>query len=250
MIRGVQLGLGLILLKTSLGLISNAYLLSGLSIILIVAFFVLKSSKGIPNISSLLILLLGLMIGVVRSGFPPISLLSPPSIIFPTVNDFVRGGWLLAIPQAPLTLTNAILATSLLMTDLFSWESDPDKFSKTIGLMNLTSVPFGGFPMCHGSGGLVAQYRYGARTGDSNIISGLLLLPIALFFATTQMINIIPYSIFGALIIFIGLEMGKHGLKTDSYPITVAIAVTALLTNITYGFALGLFLHYAIKKIR
>lgn len=249
-IRGVQLGLALILLKTSFGFISQDYLLSGLSIILIVAFFALRKTKGIPNISSLLVLLLGLLIGIIQFGFPSVSILPLPSIIVPSLNDFARGGWLLAIPQAPLTMTNAILATSLLMSDLFSWEVDPDKFSKTIGLMNLSSVPFGGFPMCHGSGGLAAQYRYGARTGGSNIISGLLLLPIALFFSTTQMINLIPYSIFGVLIIFVGLEMGKHGLNTDSYLITGVMAVVALFTNITIAFILGIGLNYVLKHVK
>jgi len=37
--------------------------------------------------------------------------------------------------------------------------------------MNLTSVPFGGFPMCHGSGGLAAQYRFGARTGGQTLLA-------------------------------------------------------------------------------
>ncbi|MEF8874860.1 MAG: putative sulfate/molybdate transporter [Candidatus Thermoplasmatota archaeon] len=249
-IRGVQLGLALILLKTSLGFISKDYLISGLCIVLILAFFALRSTKEIPNISSLLVLLLGLILGVIQFGLPSISLLPFPSVIVPSLNDFVRGGWLLAIPQAPLTMTNAILATSLLMGDLFSWKVDPDKFSKTIGLMNLSSVPFGGFPMCHGSGGLAAQYRYGARTGGSNIISGLLLLPIALFFSTTQIINLIPYSVFGALIVFVGLEMGKHGLKTDSYLITGVMAVVALLTNITIAFILGLGMNYVLKHVR
>ncbi|MFW6144833.1 MAG: putative sulfate/molybdate transporter [Candidatus Natronoplasma sp.] len=249
-IRGIQLGLALILLKTSLGFLSQDYLLSGLAILLIIIFFTLKKTKGIPNVSSLLVLLIGFIIGVVQFGFPSISLLPVPPMILPTINDFARGGWLLAVPQTPLTITNAILATSLLMSDLLSWEIDPDKFSKTIGLMNLTSVPFGGFPMCHGSGGLAAQYRYGARTGGSNIISGLILLPIALLFSTYHMVNMIPYSIFGALIVFVGLEMGKHGLKTDSYLITGTIALIALFSNITVAFVVGLGLSYAFKRLK
>ncbi|MFP4051537.1 MAG: putative sulfate/molybdate transporter [Thermoplasmata archaeon] len=249
-IRGVQLGLGLILLKTSIGFVTQDYLLSLICILLIITFFILRYLKDIPNISSLLVLGLGIGLGVIHFGFPSMSLIPFPSLVTPSLNDFISGGWLLAVPQAPLTITNAILATSLLMSDLFSWKADPDKFSKTIGLMNLTSVPFGGFPMCHGSGGLAAQYRYGARTGGSNIISGLILLPIALFFSSAQIINLIPYSIFGALIIFVGLEMGKHGLKTDSYLITGAVALIALFSNITIAFIVGLVANYILKKVK
>lgn len=74
--------------------------------------------------------------------------------------------------------------------------------------------------MCHGAGGLAAQYRFGARTGGSNIISGLILLPIALFFAGPEFIKVIPVGIFGALLFFIAIELGKHSVKTDSYIVT------------------------------
>jgi len=33
----------------------------------------------------------------------------------------------------------------------------------------------GGFSMCHGAGGLAEQYRFGASTGGSNLISGNIL---------------------------------------------------------------------------
>lgn len=114
--------------------------------------------------------------------------------------------------------------------------------------MNLTSVLFGGFPMCHGAGGLAAQYRFGARTGGSNIISGLILLPIALFFASPEFVEIIPFGVFGALLIFVSIELGRHGLKTDSYIITGIIAITALLTNMTVAFILGMILTWTLTK--
>ena len=88
------------------------------------------------------------------------------------------------IPLAIITVTNAIFATSLLATDLFSTEIKPKKLSRTIGLMNLTSVPFGGMPMCHGAGGIAGQFRYGARTGGANVYAGLILIARALLFTS------------------------------------------------------------------
>jgi MFS superfamily sulfate permease-like transporter len=88
------------------------------------------------------------------------------------------------IPQAIITVTNAIFATSLLATDLFSTEIKPKKLSRTIGLMNLTSVPFGGMPMCHGAGGIAGQFRYGARTDGANVYAGLSLIACAFLFTS------------------------------------------------------------------
>ena len=115
--------------------------------------------------------------------------------------------------------------------------------------MNLTSVPFGGFPMCHGAGGLAAQYRFGARTGGSNIISGILLLPIALFFASPEFVAIIPLGVFGALLVFVAIELGKHSFKTSSYIVTITIAILALLINMMVAFVVGMVLAYSLAKI-
>jgi len=102
--------------------------------------------------------------------------------------------------------------------------------------------------MCHGSGGLAAQYRYGARTGGSNIMSGLILLIIALFFASPAFIEILPLAIFGALLVFVAIELGKHSFKTDSYIITGLIAVLSLIFNLSVGFVSGLAVYYLLKK--
>ena len=249
-IRGIQLGLALILLKTSISFISGDYILAIACIIIIALFLIANKFGRIPDASAIVILLIGIFVGLLKFGIPEINILPLPSLIIPTIQDFLKGAWLLALPQAPLTITNAILATSLLMQDLLHRELDPDKLSKSIGLMNLVSVPFGGFPMCHGAGGLAAQYRFGARTGGSNIISGLILLPIALFFASPEFVAIIPIGVFGALLVFVAIELGKHGLKTNSYIVTGLVAVLALTINITIAFIVGMVLAYVLTKIR
>ena len=94
--------------------------------------------------------------------------------------------------------------------------------------MNLTSVPFGGFPMCHGAGGLAGQYRYGARTGGANIYAGLIFIILALFFSSPQVLSIIAVGVLGALLVFVGIEMARHSLKTDSLALTCVIGILAL----------------------
>ncbi len=248
-IRGIQLGLALILIETSIDFVTEDLLISGVSIGIILVFFVVKQFKDLPDVSSLVVLALGFGIGFAAYGFPGITFPPSPTISLPSISDIATGTWLLAIPQAPLTITNSILATSVLMGDLFKRKTDPSKLSKTVGLMNLISAPLGGFPMCHGSGGLAAQYRYGARTGGSNIMSGLILLIIALFFASPAFIEILPFAIFGALLVFVAIELGKHSFKTESYIVTGVVAVLSLVLDISVGFVVGLVLYYVIQKM-
>jgi len=248
-IRGIQMGLALLLFKTSINFVLKDSALSIICITIIILFYIANKSIHLADISAIVVILIGIVIGLSRYGIPQIRIFSLPTLIIPGVQDFLKGGWLLAISQVPLTITNAIISTSLLMQDLINREVEPDKLSISIGLMNLTSVPFGGFPMCHGAGGLAAQYRFGARTGGSNIISGLILIPLALFFASPEFVAIIPLGVFGALLVFVAIELGKHSLKTNSFTVTITIAILAVLTNMTIAFIIGMILAYAITKI-
>ena len=154
------------------------------------------------------------------------------------------------LPQVVLTITNAILATSLLTKDLFAKEVPPKKFSTSIGLMNIFSVPFGGFPMCHGAGGLAGQYRYGARTGGANIYAGLIFLILALFFSSPQVLSIIAVGVLGALLVFVGIEMCRHSFKTDSLIVTIIIGVLALVSSMTVAFIVGMVIAFVIPVIK
>jgi hypothetical protein len=247
-VRGVQLGLALILLKTSVTFILPDPVIAAACIGIVILFLVAKKVRSVPDLSAFVILGIGAGIAVWQSGLPPISLIALPSVVFPDLADFISGTWLLVIPQVPLTLTNAILATSLLMHDLLNREIDPDRLSKSIGVMNLGSCLFGGFPVCHGAGGLAAQYRFGARTGGSNIISGLILLPIALFFATPEFVDMLPVGIFGALLVFVGIELGKHSMKTDEKGLVLLMGAIALLSNITVAFIIGFLITWIERK--
>ncbi len=144
----------------------------------------------------------------------------------------------------PLTLGNAALATSLLIDDLFKQKVPEKKLIKSMGVMCLVSCPFGGFPMCHGAGGLAAQYRFGARTGGSNIISGVILLIVALLFASPELVHIIPFGSLGALLFFSGISLGKSALKTEGVFITLTTGLLALFLGITFAFALMMGVYY------
>lgn len=245
-VRGIQLGLALLLFRSSAGFILQDPLFFVIGIAIIIGFIVMIRLRKIPDLSSLCVIGVGLLGGILLYGLPPLSLIPAPQFVIPLPSDIIPAVSDLVLPQMVLTIANAILATSLLTKDLFGRDVPPKQFSKTIGLMNLTSVPFGGFPMCHGAGGLAGQYRYGARTGGANVYAGLIFITLALFFTSPQVLSLIAVGVLGALLVFVGIEMGRHSLKTDSLAVTVLIGILALISSITLAFIAGMVLAYAL----
>jgi hypothetical protein len=152
---------------------------------------------------------------------PPVqtvSLLTLP----PSVNELLSGAYKAGIAQIPLTLTNAVLATSLLASDLFKEKISNKKLSITIGATDVVAPLFGGFPMCHGAGGMAAHYRFGARTGGSDIMIGLLFVAVS-FVATSAMLTIIPYA--SSECCFYSRWRCSYAIQTDHYVITGVMGV-------------------------
>jgi hypothetical protein len=245
-VRGIQLGLALLLFKASAGFVIKDPFFFILGIGIVIAFLILVRYRHIPDLSSLCVIGVGFIGGLFLYGIPPVSFIPAPQLIIPLPADFSSAFSTLVLPQVVLTIANAILATSLLTKDLFSVDIPPKKLSTSIGLMNLTSVPFGGFPMCHGAGGLAGQYRYGARTGGANVYAGVIFIILALFFTSPQVLSIIAVGVLGALLVFVGIEMARHSLRTDSLAVTCIIGVVALVSLMTIAFILGMVCAYLL----
>jgi len=247
-VRGIQLGLALLLIKTSVGFIVTDPLYAGIGIAIILLFLVIcRYRTAVPDLSALIIISAGILAGISLHGLPAMQILAFPSLVIPSPADYLSAAYALVPSQALLTVTNAILATALLTRDLFRVDIPAARFSRTIGIMNLTSVPFGGFPMCHGAGGLAGQYRYGARTGAASICAGIIFIIVALLFASADVLTLISVGFFGALLVFVALEMGQHSLKTSSLPLTILVGVIALLVSMTAAFVVGIVAAYALR---
>lgn len=246
LIRGVQLGLGLILIKISFQFALKDPILATVSGLIVTLFLFIKVS----DLSPVIILLIGLGYGAWIHGLPHLELITYPEIVVPSGKDFLRGCYLGVLPQLALTIPNAIFATRLLFKDLLDKEVNSNRLAQSIGFMCLIASPLGGFPTCHGSGGLAGQYRFGARTGGSNIILGTIYLLIAMFSGGSNPLSIFPLGALFGLLFFTGLELGTAGTKTDSWVVTLATGLLALVTNIAIGFLVGLFIWWVIKTGR
>jgi hypothetical protein len=249
-VRGIQLGLALLLFNASIGFVIKDPFFFVIGTGIIIAFFILVRYHSIPDLSAICVIGVGVIGGIALSGVPPISLIPSPQLVIPIPSDFSSALSTLVLPQVILTIANAILATSLLTKDLFARDVPPKKLSTTIGLMNLTSVPFGGFPMCHGAGGLAGQYRYGARTGGANIYAGMIFIALALFFSSPEILSVVAIGVLGALLVFVGIEMGRYSLRTDSVAVTGIIGVLAVISSMTLAFIVGMIIAYLIALVR
>jgi MFS superfamily sulfate permease-like transporter len=106
--------------------------------------------------------------------------------------------------------------------------------------------------MCHGAGGLQAQYRFGGRTGLTPIIFGAVLLVLAVGFAdrAAGLFAIIPIGAVGALLILAGTDLAISRRLFDGRSSCLwVIGLTALITVIVNP-ALGLILGWIGEFIR
>ena len=116
------------------------------------------------------------------------------------------------LPQLPMTLGNAVLAYTDLSKEYFREQSvkvTNRKVCVSMALANFFSFFVGGMPMCHGAGGLVAHYRFGARTAGSNLIIGVVFAVMALVLGPhiIDVLHLLPMSILGVLLVFAGSQL-------------------------------------------
>jgi hypothetical protein len=121
----------------------------------------------------------------------------------------------MAVGQLPLTTLNSIIAVQALAADLLPELPTPSvtELGLSVALMNLSGFLFGVMPVCHGSGGLAAQYRFGARSGASVALLGLFKIILGLFFGDSllDLLGHYPRAILGVMVIAAGLELAKVG---------------------------------------
>jgi MFS superfamily sulfate permease-like transporter len=168
--------------------------------------------------------------------------------------DLLQGTILLALPQLPLTLGNAVISTTVENNELFPTRKVTErKLSVSTGIMNLLAPLIGGVPMCHGAGGMAGHVKFGARTGGALVILGTLVLIIALFFSQSVelIFRMFPIAILGVILFFAGAELAltakpDSGTRSDFY---IMIITTGLaMWNMGAAFVVGILLYYGMKR--
>jgi SulP family sulfate permease len=248
-IRGIQLGLGILLVKASIPLMSGDPRTAVISGAVLVGVFCFM--KGIPPLILLMIFGIALSMGRIHGlSFGPVAL--TPAL--PEPGNFWVACAVLVLPQIALSIGNAIVATEATGKLLYGQKADRltlRSIPLSMGIANIASGLIGGVPMCHGSGGLTAHAKFGATGTRSGYIIGGVLIALALLLGTSGLavISAFPVGILGILLCYVGIQhaMFLRDIMNDKADIFIAvsIAVVSFITNnLTIGFAAGIGIHY------
>ena len=167
-----------------------------------------------------------------------------PAVSVPTLEPFPAGGPSLSAgamegtaTQLAMTVGNAAVATSLLLSDLYDANVSPDRLAGSMGAMNLLAVPLGALPMCHGSGGLAGKHAFGARTATANAVAGGLYAVLAV---ASGLFEAFPMALLGVLLVVVAASLARVALRaTDRPPFVVAVGALAVATNVGVAFLAG-----------
>jgi hypothetical protein len=256
-VQGLVLGLGLGFLLEGIKLAQDELVVAAA---LTAVTFALLSHDRIP--AMLVLLGLGMAATLIRDP----SLVSELSAVSFRIHlpefaltkigwqDVVTGVLVLGLPQAGLTLGNAIVATVEENNQLF-----PDRPTTVRavaidhGIMNLIGTAMGGVPMCHGAGGMAGHVRFGARTGGALVILGVIVLLTGLFLSESlgTLFKLFPPALLGVILMFGGLELAASvqptsATRADRYVMVFTAGVA--IWNMGAAYLGGLALWYGFNR--
>jgi SulP family sulfate permease len=257
-VRGIQAGVGLLLLKSALTMIQRPLASPWadlpavhLLVALVAAAVLLVSLRYWPGAAGILLLASGLAFGLFTKGFDIGQVqwrLSLPQPHLPMPDDLWVALTVLVIPQLPLTLGNSVVALHDAAQTYFGARARnvvPRTILWTIGIGDILAGIFGGMPICHGAGGLTAHVRLGARSGGAPLMLGLgfLTLGIALDGAALPILSLLPFPVLGVLLAYVGVQHAFLARDVQSLGDRLVVITVAGLTitsgNIALGYSCG-----------
>ena len=261
-VRGIQAGLALTLGKLAIGTYALADGRRGLVLagVALAVYVLARQQRKVP--APLIVIGLGVAYALAY-GSPLASAMHAfglhlPTPRLPTLHELKLGALVLAVPQLALSLGNSVIATSAATRDLFPDRAlSVKKIGITYGLMNLVGPPLGGVPTCHGCGGLVGFYNFGARTGGAPVIYGSIFVVLGLLFAPglAEVVRLFPMPILGVVLFIEALAMLR--LTRDATrtwrELVVMLAVVAEVLFAPGGYAValvgGVLLAYLLERV-
>lgn len=253
-LAGVSLGIGIHLAIVGVGLAAGDWML-GLAMFALVLGLLWTRLAAFACLTGLCAAVAWGLASGLAPPLPPAAELRLPALGMPSWAAFREAAETVVLPQFMLTIANAVLATAALAAAYFPGDAErnitPRRLALSTGSLNLALAPFGALPMCHGAGGLVAQHRFGARTGLAPALFGLACLGLGLFLGdgALAVLGVIPLAAVGAMLAIAGGELAVNKRLFDARPsCMVVIALTAALcvfVNVAVGVIAGMAAEYA-----
>ena len=251
LVRGIQIALGVILGWRALQMMAPAPLLGVLAVALVL---LLRGSRYAP--ATLVLMALGVGIMAWRGELQQAVILDVtlPALTVPRLDEIWQAMILAGFAQIPLSITNAVIAAAALIRDYFPEKAVSErKLMLNMGAMNVIGSFFGGMPMCHGAQGLAGQYYFGARTGGTPILEGLVEISMGLFLSRSiaNILTAFPMPLIGGMMFMVAGQLGKEAVKLRGWKLGLAAttAAVSVVTNMAVGFVVGLGLTYLLRTL-
>jgi MFS superfamily sulfate permease-like transporter len=251
LVRGIQIALGVILGWRAVQLMAPAPLLGLVAVALVL---LLRESRYAP--AALVLMALGLGIMAWRGELQQVVAfdVTLPALTLPRLDEVWRAMVLAGFAQIPLSLTNAVIAAAALIRDYFPKKAVSErKLMVNMGAMNVIGSFFGGMPMCHGAQGLAGQYYFGARTGGTPILEGLIEISFGLFLSRSiaNILTAFPMPLIGGMMFMVAVQLGREAVKLRGWQLGLAATTAALsvATNMAVGFIVGLGLTHLLRAL-
>jgi len=180
-----------------------------------------------------------------------------PDLALPPLSVWPTAFLTLVVPQLPLTYGNAVVGVSALAREHFphALRVTPGRVALSCGLGNTASALLGGMPMCHGSSGLSAHVRLGARTAAMNVLLGGSLVVLGLAFADSVLVlfSLLPVWALAGFLAYAGLRHALLVLDQRGLRLVVAVAAAAagmLTGNLAWTTGIALLADIALRRRR
>jgi MFS superfamily sulfate permease-like transporter len=161
---------------------------------------------------------------------------------------------LLALPQVPLTLGNAVIAPVEVNNREFPSRPIAERqVAVSTGIMNVLGSAIGAVPMCHGAGGMAAQISFGARTGGAPLILGAILVVLALFFSDSiaTLLRLFPAPVLGVMLFLAGIQLalGSCDFSRNKGERFATLGTAALsVFNVGVAFLFGVAILWIVRR--
>lgn len=256
-VMGIVLGLGMAFMIQGIEMMTTNWLVAGIGL---AGTVLLLTNRKVP--AMFLLLIFGAACGLVQDpslwrkvGGIAFEFHAPRFALADiTWHDLLLGTVFLTLPQLPLTLGNAIIATREENNRLFADRPVHDnQLANSTGMLNVFGSTVGGIPMCHGAGGMAGHVAFGARTGGATVILGVLLLVLALFVSgsVSMLLEIFPRAVLGVILFLTGaqLALGSCDLSPDKGERFLTLITAAFcIWNVGIGFLVGMIGHVINRK--
>ncbi|HZK15622.1 MAG TPA: putative sulfate/molybdate transporter [Solirubrobacterales bacterium] len=256
LVRGIQAGVALLLARAAVELAEQGNwpglppLSPAVGVTMAVACCALLfACRRLSLPGSLLVLGAGAAVGLAVGGLPELHAGPQPlSLSIPGGNAFALALTSLVIAQLPLTFGNAVVATADAERSYFGLRARrvrPARLAFSIGVANACAGLSGALPLCHGSGGVTAHYKLGARTGLSTLAAGALFVALGLGLGSSlpALLEVLAPGALAGMLAYVAIQHGllAGGLeRLDDRLIAAGVGLTTLLAgNLAIGFAAG-----------